>query len=303
MNKFIIKPTFAGIVLSVILIGCTGPSTKETNSLGSLRALGRGSANESSITGLRYTALRDAALSLGARGGLAFRANQINRELAENSRYLERIFNFNSLMLDNMVLPPVLIEGRDTLDQNCDDVLRLADRQFYILQQARFVTAAPYWRDYLWMNYLPPEVPDRSLLPKDENEKKVWERYVAEGWQAGIDQANTIFAESLGRLKRDYEGMVRYRTLLAQNMVSAPFVARTELGITGGEGEMAVNDRILRITALPAFEMNGERWQPNTTPLNELPEPENAGAWHVHPPGVVVLPKPIKAPGEDCPYE
>jgi defect-in-organelle-trafficking protein DotC len=56
--------------------------------------------------------------------------------------------------------------------------------------------------------------------------------------------------------------MVLYRTLRAQNIVSAPFVSRTELGVTGGGENMNVNDQVLRITALPALEPNSTRWQP-----------------------------------------
>ncbi len=59
------------------------------------------------------------------------------------------------------------------------------------------------------------------------------------GWFEGIDQADQIYTENLARLKRDYQGMIRYRMLLAQNMVSAPQVAHRELGVTGGGEELS----------------------------------------------------------------
>ncbi len=219
-----------------------------------------------SITGLRFQGIRDAALSVGARGGLAWRAKQIREAVFKRQEKYDRIFNFRGLVLDDNVLPPVLIEGRTTLDQPNDHTLRVADRQYLIIQQARFVTNPPNWRDYLGMDYPEPEMPDRSLLPRDETEKRVWKRYVEEGWRAGVIQANTIFKESLGRLKRDYEGMVRYHTLLAQNIVSKPYVAKTDMGITGDNNEMAVHDRVLKITALPAFNLKGETWEAVVTP-------------------------------------
>ncbi len=212
------------------------------------------------LSGIRNIGLRDTALSLGARAGLAWRASEINVLVSRNERNLDLIYNFNSLLLDNNVLPPVLIEGRQTLDQASDDVIRVADRAYTIQSQARFVTLAPTWRDYLKMHYKDPDVPDSSLLPRNEVEKNVWDKYLDEGWQAGITQADIIFAENLGRLKRDYEGMIRYRTLLAQNIVSLPFVAQVNLGVTGGDSQMAINDRILRITTLPQFNSASNEW-------------------------------------------
>lgn len=242
------------------LFGCA--TSKEVNpELVALTELSAGPGTEQlSLTPMRYNALRDTALSVGARAGLAYRAAAINQILSRYERSLERVFNFNSLMLDHSVLPPVLIEGRNTLEQNSPDVLRLADRSYTIYSQARFVTAPPTWRDYLWLQYSKPDLPDRSLLPRDAPESKIWDRYVQQGWRAGADQANTIFAENIGRLKRDLEGMVRYRILLAQHMVSPPFVAKMDLGVTGGGDAMAVNDRMLQITALPQLQSNSATW-------------------------------------------
>lgn len=260
-------------VCTIVACSSSNAPNRDTTTLSSLRSLSRGDAKGAGLTGLRYVAIRDTALSLGARGGLAHRAHQMNAELKQDSRYLERIFNFNAMLLENNVLPPILIEGRDTLEQSSPDIIRLSDRQYVILSQARFVTTAPHWREYLWMNYPKPELPDASLLPKDENEQRVWDKYVSEGWESGIQQANSIFQENLGRLKRDYEGMIRYRRLLAQGIVSAPFVARVELGVTGNCDELALNDRILRITALPCFETDSSKWEPLTSVMKDRVEP------------------------------
>ncbi len=225
--------------------------------------------------GIRNIGLRDTALSLGARAGLSWRAAEINVITSRHERQLDLIYNFNSLLLDHNVLPPVLIEGRQTLDQASDDVIRVADRAFTIIAQARFVTMAPTWRDYLKMHYTDPELPDSSLMPRNEVEKNVWDRYLDEGWQAGVTQADVIYAENLGRLKRDYEGMVRYHTLLAQNMVSLPFVAQVNLGVTGGDSQMAINDRILRITTLPHLNTASNEWNALVTADERQQTPDN----------------------------
>ena len=256
--KQYISSTLLVVGLATITVSCSTPPAWQST-LGKYHDV-KFNPKGGTLSGIRNIGLRDTALSLGARAGLAWRAAEINVLVSRNERQLDLIYNFNSLLLDNNVLPPVLIEGRQTLEQTADDVIRVADRAYTIQSQARFVTMAPTWRDYLKMHYKDPELPDTSLMPRNEVEKNVWDKYLDEGWQAGITQADVIFAENLGRLKRDYEGMIRYHTLLAQNMVSLPFVAQVNLGVTGGDSQMAINDRILRITTLPEFNNASSEW-------------------------------------------
>ena len=169
-----------------LITGCSTPQAPtDTGNLDHLRNLKPISTSSLSITGIRHTALRDAALSTGARGGLAWRSQQINSRVSAYTNYLDRIFNFNHMLLDDNVLAPVLIEGRRTLEQASPDSLRIADRAYVIQSQAKFVTAPPTWRDYIWLRYSKPEPPDQSLLPRNNVEQTVWDRYVQEGWQAG----------------------------------------------------------------------------------------------------------------------
>ena len=63
--------------------------------------------------------------------------------------------------------------------------------------------------------------------------------------------------------------MIRYRKLLAQNMVSAPLIAEKDLGVTGGGDQLSVNDRILTIKALPSLKANTEHWSPTITQTPE----------------------------------
>lgn len=213
------------------------------------------------IGALRAQALRETALSLGARGGLAERAQFINNTLLNYEPLLAKIFSFYGLMLDDNILPPVLSEARNTLNLEDGSAIRVAERNYKIINQARFVTAPPTWREYLWMNYDIPELPDSSLLPRSKPERIVWEKDIQEGWEAGNKQADVIFRENINRLVRDFNGMILYRKLLAQNMVSEPFVAAMNMGITGDGNDMSVNDRVLRITAFPELQADGAGWK------------------------------------------
>lgn len=210
---------------------------------------------------IRQMALKETALSLGAQSGLAYRAKQIDEQLNHQDRQLDKVFNFEALMLNQNVLPPVLLEGRNTLNLANEHAIRISDRTYKIYKQARFATTAPNWRQYLWMDYQRPERPNKTLLPKDKQERQVWDHYVELGWRNGIEQANTILGDNLARIKEDYTGMILYRKLLAMNMVTPPYVSHTDLGITGNSNEMHIDDRVLRITALPGLNINSKQWK------------------------------------------
>ncbi|WP_131783154.1 type IV secretion system DotC family protein [Legionella gresilensis] len=264
MLKFIRSLLIIGLAL---LVGCTRSSVHvaDMGSLSGLQALAnvKSKSNKNARRGgaMRAAALSEIALSLGAQAGLACRANTINKHLTKQARILDSVFDFNSLVLDHNILPPVLLEGRNTLNLADAQTIRVSDRTYKIAKQARFITTPPNWREYLWMDYKQPEPPNLFMLPKTKAERKAWRTCVARGWKNGIEQANTILEESIARIKEDYTGMILYRKLLALNMVSAPFVASTELGVTGDASEIHIDDRVLRITALPGLNINSNEWR------------------------------------------
>ncbi len=264
----LIRKTYAIILL--LLASCASVNQQQnvgdTDSLAGLQAIANSTKpsfndDPKSNNKFRETALKETALSLGAQAGLASRAKVIDDELVKETRHLDTIYDFNALLLDNNVLPPVLIEGRNTFNMANLQTIRISDRTYKVIKQAQFVTTPPGWRQYLWMDYTKPDLPHVSLLPKNKDEKLIWYAYVAKGWQQGIEQANIILEENIARIKEDFMGMILYRKLLAMNMVSAPYVSHTDLGITGDGNEIHIDDRVLRITALPALNTNSAEWR------------------------------------------
>lgn len=213
------------------------------------------------LSQIRVKALEDTALSLAAQGGLASASKQINRHLDKERWSLETIYNFNGMMLSHGVLPPVLEQGDNSLNLADPTTIRVADKTYRIVQQARFATTPPNWREYLVMNFTQPELPHRFLLPKNSEESKIWRKAIKMGWEKGVQQSYNIFQQNLARLKRDYQGMILYRKLLQEKMISAPYVSRTELGVTGDGSDMRINDQVLRITALPQLQTDSKGWK------------------------------------------
>ncbi len=223
-------------------------------------------AGSPQLSQLRVKALQDTAMSLSAQGGLAWSSIAINQNLLKDKWYLETIYNFNGMMLSHGVIPPVLEEGDNSLNLADPNTIRVSDKTYKIVTQARFATTPPNWRDYLWMTFDKPEIPQRFLLPRTASERKVWREAVNKGWEKGVQQSFSIFQQNLARLKRDYKGMILYRKLLQEKMISAPYVTRTELGVTGDGNDMRINDQVLRITVLPRLQTDSTNWKPIVVP-------------------------------------
>lgn len=218
------------------------------------------STNKTELSQLRVKSLEDSAMSIGAQAGLASASKQINEQMEKDDKYLDSIFNFYGMVLSHGVIPPVLVASDNSLNLDDPNTIRVADRTYKIIQQARFATTPPNWREYLVTNYEKPTLPDKTLLPKNAEEQKIWRRGIRRGWEKGIEQAHNIFQQNLARLKRDFRGMALYRKLLQEKMITPPFVARTELGITGDGTDMRVNDQVLRIVEHPQLQTNSRGW-------------------------------------------
>lgn len=256
------------VLLCVFMVACAKNNTSpvgNTDSLSGLQAMASKNAtqgrNRAQTGRIREMALRETALSLGAQSGLAWRAKIIDEELVQKTRQLDTIYDFNALILPHNVLPPVLLEGRNALNLADSKTVRVSDRTYKIAKQAHFITTPPNWRHYLWMDYKKPDYPNVTLLPKNNEERAIWKQCIERGWKNGVDQANIILQENLARINEDFKGMILYRKLLAMNMISSPFVAHTELGITGDGSEIHIDDRVLRITALPALNTKSSEWR------------------------------------------
>ncbi len=261
-----LKPVVLAVLLllPLTLTGCA--SSHQPGGVDNLPDLyklsGKVADKNTAISSIRMQAIQDTAMSLAAQAALASQSIQINATLTANEKRLTQAFDFGRLLLPHNVLPPVLTEGRNDLNLASNDTIRLADRTYQIASQARFVTAAPSWREYLWMNYSAPAVPSLTLLPKNSAERAIWDQYINIGWSEGLVQADAIYSQNLARLKRDYNGIVMYRKLLSEHMVSPPYVVNTDLGITGGGSDMRIHDQVLRITAMPTLQADSKTWTP-----------------------------------------
>lgn len=216
---------------------------------------------------IRRDALEEAAISYGARGGLSMRTWEIRKELALRDRYLDDVFDFNQLLIKApsgfLIEPPVVSESINaTLIGTGGQQAAVSDKIYNIIANVKIVSISRSWRTYLERQWNEVEPPPNILYPRNKKEREDWERNVAKGWELGFQQANEIFEDDLNRLLADFRGMVRYRMLLAQGMISAPYALQTDRGVTGGGEEMRIGDRAIEITGVPQLLSGADEWQP-----------------------------------------
>jgi defect-in-organelle-trafficking protein DotC len=217
---------------------------------------------------IRRDAQKEAALSYGARGGLAWRTWHIRQELETRARYLDQVYDFRELLIPAssglLIEPPVVSEALDALLISGQGAqAAVADKILRINRNARIVSTARSWREYLersWGEEVEP--PPDVLRPADKIERELWEEYIREGWKRGVEQADQIFQADLNRLIADYQGMIRYKTLLIQGMISPPYAMQVDRGVTGGGDLMRIGDRAVEITEMPKLQTGYQEWQP-----------------------------------------
>jgi defect-in-organelle-trafficking protein DotC len=216
---------------------------------------------------IKAEAQKEAAYSYGARGGLAWRTWHIRNEMETRARYLDKVFDFRQLLIPApsglLIEPPVIGEAMDAmLIDNNGMKAAVADRVLNIGQNARITSAPRTWRSYLEREWGNVDVPPDILRPENKAERIIWEANLKKGWGMGVNQADDVFQADLNRLVADYQGMIRYRTLLSQGMVTPPYALQVDRGVTGGGDQMRIGDRGLSLTELPQLQTGYKEWQP-----------------------------------------
>ncbi|WP_119344834.1 type IV secretory system conjugative DNA transfer family protein [Facilibium subflavum] len=220
-------------------------------------------AHDSSYLNLRQKALTEAAMELGVQGGLYSVSSKINEKLNEWAPMLYQLYNFNALLLPDNVLPPVIETGYNTsYIDNSQRQINLSGQVYHIVKQAHFVSNVPTWRDYLLMNYKKPEMPDKSVLPENTDEQKLWAKTIRSSWAQGIKQGVEIFKQNIRTLNRDFNGMVLYYALINRNMITSPYVSKHNKPLAISQDSMAIGNRNWQLKLIPQFQSDSSRWQP-----------------------------------------
>lgn len=210
----------------------------------------------------RTQSLLNQARGIGIKAGMNWELARITSAVKESERDLDTIYDFTTLMIKRLVIPPVITESRDLYTQEGDYAIRLSGALYKIESQARFSSVAPNWRQYLVFptaDASKQQVPV-GLLPKTSLEQKAWKEAIAEGWNDGIEQANMMLEHGFEELNRDFVGMLRFHKFMAQGKISMPVVAYDDIPVTKSGNTMAVDEKLLRLTVIPDFQDDMGKW-------------------------------------------
>lgn len=260
-------PITGASIMPDVVGGDTPPS------LEALQASRPGFNPDKGLSGMRGEALRQSAISFGARGGLAARSFAINEMLRRYETQLNTTYDFRSLVLpvaggQTLMRPPVVTEAQMAFALgDGGQTARESGHVYEITREASLASAPPNWRTYLVRSWAKPTPPPDDLRPRSDEEVTYWNKWVAEGWADGETQAVQIFLSDLGRLDRDIVGMARYRVLLRAGLVEAPQVAFATRSVQGGRDLMRVEDTQIRIKNQPGLDPNRRHWNGSTTKL------------------------------------
>jgi len=213
-------------------------------------------------TNPRYDSIYMEGIKFGTQAGLYYRASQVNKFIDRNKTLLSRTANFQPLLLANgRVVPPIITETKNEVNNESLYTLRSVDRAYQIREQARVINTPLTWMDYLLLSPPKPILPNESLLPLNEKEDSYWRDGVERGWVYGLTQANSIYIENIRKMERDYIGMVRFHLMLEKGLISSPVSSSVNLGVTGNDKDMNVNEVIFNIDQVPKFNRNAETWK------------------------------------------
>lgn len=228
-------------------------------------------SGEDDLANKRNKSMREAALAVGAQHGYIDTMNKLRKSLDAEANTWDNLFPFKDLMRlasrgDKSIyfLPPVIHKSKDVTTA-ADDYNRIEVSGVYyeVLKKERLVTSPPDWREYLLID-LPVDAskPVGALLPKTPQEQSTWTDWVAEGWEAGVLQANAEMTARIRNLGTDFIGMIKYISMVESNEITPSFVASHHRNKVNQGDSMHLNRTTYAITAPAEFNGNDSEWAP-----------------------------------------
>ena len=219
------------------------------------------------IEKLRYNALKESALRFGSQIGYQERYKTLTRKLETQSNNLSVVFDFGRVATfletrNGYLLPPVVARAYNAVQTDPDgNTLTSSDEYLTIQQPGRLSPVLPSWRDYLLIPTTPINNPPSSLIPRDKDERKLFDHYFAEGWRLGESQANDEFQIRIGNLQQTYQGMLNYLELINHGIITKMVVVNADMANLKDKNSLRINNRIVQIVSQSTFETNPNKWR------------------------------------------
>ncbi|GGF92415.1 MULTISPECIES: type IV secretory system conjugative DNA transfer family protein [Cysteiniphilum] len=228
------------------------------------------SGNQENLPSARDMGIKSNALRSGQQYGYADQLQYLQKRILKEANALDKIFNFTWLLSYASggspvvnVLPPVILKSNNYVQGDYQGKsISISDQYYQLYANARLVTVVPSWRSYLIHPVSAPEKIASWLLPHDSGEQAVWKEAFNTGWGLGVKQANQEMNYRISLLNRDFNGMLTYLRLYAEDKVSSPFIAYSQNSVSANNNrtEMSVNNHVYRITTPAQLNSNPNEW-------------------------------------------
>lgn len=221
------------------------------------------SMNDDNYKKMRNDSIYNEALRVGIQSALYETIYDYNKTLENVSDDFSKIYNFDDLLLENgKVIPPSIVDVGSSVSKENIFTLRFDDGSFFINKQAEVTVGGLNYLKYVIFDAIKPKTPSVLLLPINNEEEKIWESGVEEGWVLGIRQASEIIREGFATLLRDFAGMNNYLLLYKANMISYPAIQRLDIGTNYNSNQLKIGEVTFKIAALPQFNNDTQNWKP-----------------------------------------
>jgi defect-in-organelle-trafficking protein DotC len=219
---------------------------------------------------LQVAQMKESATVLGIHSGFNYELERLQNALKTVEGDLDGTFDFGTLMrstntgqFEAFLLPGIVAEKRGSVVVSDDGKnLSYTESSFEILFEERFVIDQPNWRNYLLLNpFKKYQSPFNDLLPKNEEEAKVWRDAIKEGWELGVMQANQELIAYSENLRRDFIGMVKYMRLSLEGKINTASLAFTRKLVESDGMVMNINKSDYQISSPARFNPKNGEWE------------------------------------------
>lgn len=294
-----IKKIFSGIAIVLSLSACSvhfdNPAVKSSDD----QSAKSGEAVEDGLTvseketsnadelGLRSTIINETFYAVAFQESVRKEYKKILNKIEPLSDTMDEIFNFEQLMYQGKMLPPVIQESNDYYGKLSDKSLVQTAKRWLILKDASVSIMPPKWQSYLFQGIDGQDNLVKSGLElRNDEEKELAIKAKNRAAKEAQDYIVQLLKLNLARLKRDYIGMLTYKQLEMQGIVSAPVLAVSDepYVITQGNREALVGAKRYLITYDSQFNKHKD-WKPIVsnkaidTPIDRLFTPPRYEAY------------------------
>lgn len=219
---------------------------------------------------VRLRTMKDAAIHLGIQVGFNEELDNIKSSIAEIEPELSGIFDFGTIMrtantgkFSMYMLPGVVEEynGSVVVSEDGREVTT-TEKTIRLLENEKMVSEAPDWRNYLYQDQkVAVQEPFDAVLPESDSEQQLWQKWLLEGYEIGLSQANAEVIAKARKLRLNFTGRVKYIRYALTKKFTVPEMSYFKTDLITNDNEMSINQRKYTLNQGAKFNPDTGEWE------------------------------------------